>query len=106
MNAPNLVAVPPAVVTVTSFRPNVPEGVTAMINVAAATTLVAALPPTFTLVAPLKFVPAIVIQVPPDIVPLEGITLEITGISLRAMVWSLPAAIAETPLLAASGMLH
>ena len=43
------------------------------------TTLVAATPPTVTLVAPVKLVPVIVIVVPPAVEPLAGETDEIVG---------------------------
>ena len=80
VNAPAEVAVPPAVVTATVCAPAVPAGVTAVIEVAlATTTLVAATPPTVTLLAPVKFVPVIVMAVPPEIKPDVGDTLEIVG---------------------------
>ena len=80
MNAPLLVAVPPAVVTATLCAPAVPVGVTAVMLVAlTTTTLVAALPPTVTLVAPVKLVPVMVIEVPPNVVPDVGETLVIVG---------------------------
>ena len=73
-------AVPPAVVTVTSFAPALPAGVTAVMEVAFTTTiLVAETPPTFTLVEPVKFVPVMVIEVPPNVVPDVGLTLEMVG---------------------------
>ena len=72
-------AVPPAVVTATSFKPASPAVVLAEIEVAVARTLVAATPPTFTLVAPVKFVPVMVMVVPPSVEPLDGVTLEIVG---------------------------
>ena len=80
MNAPLLLALPPAVVTATLCAPAVPVGVTAVMLVAlTTTTLVAALPPTFTLVAPVKLVPVMVIVVPPRVVPEGGLTLEMVG---------------------------
>jgi len=79
VNAPVDVATPPTVVTTTSFAPAVPEGVTAVIEVAlTTTTLVAAAPPTVT-VAPLKFVPVMVIAVPAVNGPEDGLTLAIVG---------------------------
>ena len=78
MNALALVTTPPAVVTTTSFAPTVPAGVFAVIEVAVATTLVAAVPPTFT-VAPIKFVPVIVIDVPAASGPDVGDTLAMVG---------------------------
>ncbi len=80
MNAPLLLALPPAVVTATLCAPAVPVGVTAVMLVALiTTTLVAALPPTFTLVAPVKLVPVMVIEVPPNVVPDVGLTLVMVG---------------------------
>ncbi len=74
-------AVPPAVVTSTVLAPAVPAGVTALIEVAlaATTTLVAATPFTFTLVAPVKLVPVIVNAVPPKVVPEVGAMEVIVG---------------------------
>ena len=43
------------------------------------TTLVAATPPTVTLVAPVRFVPVIVIGVPPAVEPEVGVTEEMAG---------------------------
>ena len=80
MNAFVNVAVPPAVVTATLFAPAVPAGVTAVTLVAEfTTTLVAATPPTVTLLAPVRFVPVIVIDVPPRVEPLVGLTDVIVG---------------------------
>ncbi len=60
--------------------PAVPAGVTAVIEVASTTTtLVAAMPPTVTLLAPVKLVPVMVIAVPPAIGPEAGLTLVIVG---------------------------
>ena len=78
VNALALVAVPPTVVTATLCAPAVPAGVFAVIEVAVATTLVAAVPPIFT-VAPIKLVPVIVIDVPPAIGPEIGETAVIVG---------------------------
>ena len=80
INALDKVAVPPAVVTATSFAPAAPAGVTAVIDVSlTTTTLVAGLPPTVTLLAPVKLVPVIVMAVPPAIDPDDGLTLVIVG---------------------------
>ena len=80
INALGKVAVPPAVVTTTSFAPAAPAGVTAVIDVSlTTTTLVAATPPTVTLDPPIKFVPVIVIAVPPVMSPTFGLTDEIVG---------------------------
>jgi len=74
------VAVPPAVVTETFCAPSAPDGVTAVIEVAlTTTTLVAAAPPKVTLLAPVKFVPLIVIGVPPNVVPEFGDRLAMVG---------------------------
>ena len=70
VNARVAVSVPPAVVTATSFAPALPAGVTAVMLVDEITfTLVAATPSTVTLLAPVKFVPVMVIAVPPRVVP-------------------------------------
>jgi len=80
VKAPGAVAVPPGVVTATSFAPAVPAGVTAVIEVAlTTTTLVAAAPPTVTVVAPVKLVPVMVMGVPPRVVPLVGLTVVMVG---------------------------
>ena len=78
VNAFVAVAVPPGVVTATLFAPTVPAGVTAVMLVnETTTTLVAATPPTVTLVAPVRFVPVIVIAVPVE--PVTGETEELVG---------------------------
>ena len=80
VNAFVAVAVPLGVVTATLFAPTVPAGVTAVMLVdETTTTLVAATPPTVTLVAPVKLVPVIVIAVPPAVEPEVGETEEIVG---------------------------
>ena len=75
-------AVPPGVVTDTVFAPAVPAGVTA-VTVVELTTLteVAATPPIVTELAPVKFVPVIVIAVPPLVGPTFGETDEIVGVA-------------------------
>ncbi len=74
------VAVPLGVVTATLFAPAAAAGVTAVMLVAeTTTTLVAATPPTVTLLAPVRFVPVIVIDVPPRVEPLLGLTDVIVG---------------------------
>ena len=66
VNASAKLAVPFGVVTSTLFAPTVPAGVTAVtLCDQTTTTLVAATPPTVTLVAPVKFAPVIVIGAPP-----------------------------------------
>ena len=71
-------AVPKPVVTLTVCAPAVPEGVTAVIEVAVLTDTVAGAPPTVT-VALVKFVPVIVMVVPPVAGPVEGETDAIVG---------------------------
>ena len=75
------VAAPPTVVTTTSFAPTVPAGVAAVNDVPEpfTTTLVAAAPPTVTLLAPVKFVPVIVIAVPAANGPDDGLTPAMVG---------------------------
>ena len=73
-------ATPPGVVTETVFGPAEPAGVTAVIVVGFTTvTCVAEAVPILTEVAPVKFVPVIVIGVPPADGPKPGVTLEIVG---------------------------
>ena len=66
--------------TDTVFAPALPAGVTA-VTVVELTTLteVAATPPIVTELVPVKFVPAIVIAVPPETFPVFGLTDEIVG---------------------------
>ena len=78
MNALGKLTVPPVVITETVFAPAVPEGVTAVIEVAVFADTVAGAPPTVT-VAPVKFVPVIMIVVPPVVGPVEGETDAIVG---------------------------
>ena len=80
MNAFGLLTVPPMVVAVTTCAPALPIGVIAVIVVEfTTTTLVAATPPTVTLLAPVKFVPVIVKAVLPKVVPDVGDTLVMVG---------------------------
>ena len=80
VNAFVAVAVPPGVVTATLFAPTVPAGVTAVMLVdETTTTLVAATPPTVTLVAQVKSQPVIVIGVPPAVEPDIGVIDVIVG---------------------------
>ena len=66
---------PPGLVTTTLTIPAVCAGVTAVIVVAFATlTFVAAVPPTVTVAPSTKFVPVIVTDVPPAVVPVFGET--------------------------------
>ena len=65
------------------FAPAAPAGVTAVIEVASTTlTLVAATPPTVTLLAPVKLVPVMVIAVPPEAGPDDGLTLAMVGAAI------------------------
>ena len=85
VNAFVAVAVPFGVVTATLFAPTVPAGVTAVTLVdETTTTLVAATPPTVTLVAPVKLVPVIVIAVPPAVEPDVGVIDVIVGFGVLA----------------------
>ena len=71
---------PPTVVTTIVFAPAVPTGVTALMDVALSTTTpVAATPPIVTLVAPVKFVPVMVMAVPAVNGPDDGLTLAMVG---------------------------
>ena len=82
VNALALVAVPPMVVTSTLCAPAVPVGVLAVMVVAELVKTVAAIPPTFTLVAPVKLVPVIVMVVPAASGPDAGETLVIVGTAM------------------------
>ena len=87
VNAFVAVAVPSGVVTATLCAPTVPAGVTAVMLVDETTaTLVAATPPTVTLVAPVKLVPVIVIAVPPAVDPDVGVIDVIVGCGSGAEV--------------------
>jgi len=80
------------VVTVTSTVP-VPAGETAVIEVAELTVkLVALAEPNLTAVAPLKFVPVMLTEVPPVTEPSLGLTFVTTGEGLVVVlsVWSEP----------------
>ena len=82
MNAPLAVGEPYGVVSETFAAPAAPDGVTA-VTVVELTTLtdVAATPPIVTELAPVKFVPVIVIAVPPLVGPVFGLTDEIVGVA-------------------------
>jgi hypothetical protein len=74
-------AVPSGVVTDTVFAPAIPAGVTAVTVVLfTATTEVAATPPIVTELVPARFVPVIVIAVPPASGPEFGVTDAIVGV--------------------------
>ena len=83
------VLVPPLVVTTIGFAILlVDDGDLAVMEVAVATTLLAAIPPMVTL-APLKFVPVIVNDVPPVIGPVLGVTLAIVGAATKVYALAL-----------------
>ena len=74
MSAAEIADVPEGVVTVTSTIPAVYAGLVAVIEVALTTvTPVAAVVPKFTAVAPRRFVPEIVTEVPPAVEPDIGV---------------------------------
>ena len=73
-----LVAAPAEVVATILVTPAAPAGVSAVICVSVTVALVTAAPPTVT-TAPVKFVPVIVIGVPPTVVPDVGLTAVIVG---------------------------
>ncbi len=80
MSAAPGVEVPPAVVTVTSTGPTEPAGLSTVISVAeTTTTLVPAVDPKSTAVAPVKLVPVRVTEVPPVEGPLVGDTTVTVG---------------------------
>ena len=80
MNAPLAVDEPYGVVSETFAAPAAPDGVTAVTVVALTTTTdVAASPPTLTELVPVRFVPVIVIAVPPVVGPTFGEIDEIVG---------------------------
>ena len=97
-----MVAVPPAVVTVMLFRPAVPAGVLAEIKVEVLLKRVAVTPPTFTLVAPVKLVPAKLIMVPPVTGPEIGVTKVMVGsatyVKAAVFVTTPPAVVTTTSL--------
>ena len=76
MYAKVLVAVPPGATMTISFAVALAAcaGVIAVINVSVTATIVAATPPIVTLLAPIKFVPAMVNTVPPVLGPVFGFT--------------------------------
>ena len=80
MNKVLAALVPPTVATNTLEAPPLPAGVVAVILVALTTVkLVAGVPPMVTPVAPVKFVPVIVMVVPPAGEPLVGEILVTVG---------------------------
>ena len=80
MNSKLATLVPPAVVTRMLFAPAVPAGVVQVAEVAEATfTLVHAAPPTVMAVAPVKSVPVMAMDVPPEVGPDVGVTAVTVG---------------------------
>ena len=74
-------------VTTTSLAPADPAGVVQVIDVAeTTTTLVQALPPTLTVAPAAKFVPVIVIDVPPAVLPDDGEIEVIVGVEIGVPV--------------------
>ena len=83
VKAESLIAVPPEVIT--EIFPDVPVPTTAVIVVADTTVNdVAAIPPKVTPVAPVKFVPVTVTEVPAG--PLAGVKLEIVGSAAAGVI--------------------
>jgi hypothetical protein len=81
----------PPEVTTTLAVPAVPAGVVHVIDVAdTTTTFVHAAPPTFTVAPPTKFVPVIVIAVPPVVEPDVGLTEVIVGAGGTTVTTALP----------------
>ena len=79
-SAAEVAEVPPAVVTVTSTGAGAPAGEVAVIGVAELTvTLVAAVEPKSTAVAPVKPVPVMVTEVPPAAGRRSGLTAVTVG---------------------------
>nr|WP_256972820.1 hypothetical protein [Saccharibacillus sp. O23] len=96
VKAPLAVAVPPAVVTLTSTAPAVPAGVVAVICVEESTVIaVAAFPPTVTVDPAVNPVPVIVIVVPPAAGPDVGLMLAIVGAAIYVKA---PLAVAAPPV--------
>jgi hypothetical protein len=79
VNAPTVVAEPPAVVMTTFFAPSVPAGVVIEMAVEVLLTIIASLPSIVTEVAELKLVPLITVEVPPAVVPSEILSEVIVG---------------------------
>jgi hypothetical protein len=80
-----LVTEPLGVVSPTFTAPAVLAGVTQVTDVELTTdTSVAAVPPKVTELVPLRFVPLMVTEVPPAVVPLTGLRLVIVGAGVGA----------------------
>jgi hypothetical protein len=80
VNPPVEVALPAVVVTTTFFAPAVPAGVLNVTLVAVLDLIeVAETPPTVIAVTPVRFVPVIVVAVPPAVGPLVVLNDEIVG---------------------------
>jgi len=80
------VTVPPAVVTTTFAKPAVPAGVFPVIVEPLSVTTVKGAPPMVT-VAPERLVPVMVMGVPPDVGPEDGLTVAMVGavLTLKAL---------------------
>ena len=76
-----LVALPPAVLTTTSFAPSLPGGVVIDSWVEELLTIVAAFPPIVTEVVVSRLVPEIVTAVPPATKPVLVLSAEMVGAS-------------------------
>ncbi len=93
-SADDVAEVPPAVTTVTSTVP-VPAGLVATICVAVSLVIVAVTLPNLTAVAPDRFVPAIVTDVPPAVGPELGLIPVTAGATIY--VYSSADDVAEVP---------
>lgn len=89
----------PATVTMTSADPAAWTGVMAVIDVALVTlTVVAAVPPTVTVAGVAKLVPVIVIDVPPAVVPVAGLTaVTVGGGPTYVNAFAVPVALVSDP---------
>ncbi len=96
LSADVVAEVPPAAITVTSTVP-VPAGLVATICVAVSLVIVAVALPNFTAVAPDRFVPAIVTDVPPAAGPELGLIPVTAGAGATYVNWSTDE-VAEVPL--------
>ena len=98
MNAPAVVAVPPAVVTDTFAAPAGPAGVVTVNDVAEFAVIDPAAPANVADVAPDRFVPVIVTLVPPDVGPDEGETDVMVGADAGAAKVKVPTSTLNPPL--------
>jgi hypothetical protein len=74
LSAEEVADVPPAVVTVTSTVPALPEGAVAVMEVAESLVIAPEEAPKLTVVAFSRLVPVIVTEVPPALGPLVGLS--------------------------------